>query len=116
MLFFIFFFSPARHYYHVQSEENFAQGNDSLYEQIQCLLFHVRHLGRLLVAQRGVEVMLPRQLVRRVDLHRQDQLVLDEFGDVLVSHFLVGQRSSLIEMTKNNFFSKYFGFPLSYLS
>ena len=70
----------------MESIQDFSHGEDALDEKVQRLLLHVRGRHRLLVAQGRVEVVLPRQLVWRVQLAGQGQLVLDKLCDLVLVH------------------------------
>ena len=73
---------------HVQPVEDLAHGDDAPDEEVEGLGLHLAADGRVLVAERGVEVVLPVERVRGVQLVGQGQLQAHELGDGLVLHFL----------------------------
>ena len=68
----------------MQAKEHFAHGHNPLDEKFEGFLLQIRRRDGLLVAQRRVEVVLPRQFVGRIEFARQGQLVLDKLGDFLL--------------------------------
>jgi len=70
----------------MQTVEDFPHGDNPVDEELQLLRLHLIRGHALLAAQRGVEMVLPAQLVRRVILIWQRDLILAELCDLLLLH------------------------------
>ena len=70
----------------MQTIEHFPHGNNPVDQQLQLLRLHLIRRHALLAPQRGVQVVLPAQLVRGIVLVGQRDLVLAELSDLLLLH------------------------------